>query len=94
MLLTLGCVSLGGASAVVESTHATPSTVPPAIDEILVPLAGESSLRRRVALARCRFKRTALRVGRSDDTRRFAHWLPVQFRLMPPVWRGPTVLRL
>jgi hypothetical protein len=93
VLLTLGCLSVGGSSVTAESM-VNGSAMPTAVDEVVAPVAGESSLRHRVAVARRRFEQVVLRVRRFDGARRCAHWLPVQFRLMPPVWRGPTVLRL
>jgi hypothetical protein len=94
-LLLLGCLSPGGTATVaVESLHVHGALVPSPVDELPAPIARMSTMRRRIAVARHRFGRQARRVGRVDDARRFAFWLPVQFRLMPPTWRGPTVLRL
>lgn len=92
-LLVLGCMFAGDTATTIESSHLTGSALPAPVDELPVPIAGES-IRHRITVARRRFEQAARRVGRMDGTRRFAHWLPVQFRLMPPTWRGPTVLRL
>jgi len=94
VLLMFGCMSVGGSSLAVEPLQMTGSTVPSSVDEVPVPVTRESSLRERIVVARRRFERASTRVRRSDGARRLAHWLPVQFRLRPPLWRGPTILRL
>ena len=94
-LLLLGCLSPGGTATVaVDSSHVQGALVPSLVDELPAPMTRMSTIRQRFAVARHRFGRRARRVARVDDARRFAFWLPVQFRLMPPTWRGPTVLRL
>ena len=92
-LLVLGCMFASDTATTIESSHLNGSALPAPVDELPVPIAGES-IRHRITVARRRFEQAARRVRRMDGTRRFAHWLPVQFRLMPPTWRGPTVLRL
>ena len=94
VLLMLGCVTAGGPSISVETLHTTGSIAPSVVDEVPVPVTGESSRRQRIAVARRWLERVPARVRRFDGSRRFAHWLPVQFRLMPPTWRGPTILRV
>ena len=94
VLLTLCCGSVGGPSVAVETGQGAGSIVPSALHEVSVPVASESSLRQGLAVIRRRFTRAAARLAPFDGVRRFAHWLLVQFRLMPAVWRAPTVLRL
>jgi hypothetical protein len=98
VLLTLGCSAAAGGAVSAEPVNLTESSIPVPADDVAVSLATESA-RHHLHTARRRLRR-AVRVVRATlapggRPARPAGWiLPVQFRLMPPVWRGPTVLRL
>jgi hypothetical protein len=93
VLLVLGGVSAGGTTSALEPSPVSPPAMPAAIDELPVPIAGESSLRQRIAVARRRLRAALRRRGRIDDTAA-ADRRPVQFRTLPPLSPGSTVLRL
>jgi hypothetical protein len=63
-------------------------------DEAPLTAAGSEVARRRFERRGRRFRSTLGRVV-AVDPNRLAHWFsPVQLRVLPPVWRRPTVLRL
>ena len=88
-------MSAGHAAVQTDASNPAASSVPSPVDEMTVSTSTASTMRQRLLAARRRFPRSVRRVLRRVEPGRFAHWLlPVQLRLMPPVWRGPTVLRL
>jgi hypothetical protein len=95
LLLTIGCMSVGHAAVQTDTSSSAATSVPAPVDEMTVSTTSDPTVRQRLLVARRRFPRSAHRVLRRVEPGRFAHWLlPVQLRLMPPAWRGPTVLRL
>jgi hypothetical protein len=98
VLLTLGCASgafSGGLVPSVDSSTAIGTASPSALDEAPAAIGLSAPIRHRVRAARGRWCRAVRRVVGGDDRRRSAQWLSsLQIRLMPPMWRGPTVLRL
>jgi len=92
LFMMLGC--LGSASAVAPSSLVEPSPAM-AIDEVPAALpAAESSVRRSVVRRR-RLRRALNPVRmRGGFARRMSWTLPMRRHLVPPVWRGPPVLRV
>jgi len=92
LFMMLGC--LGNASAVAPSSLVEPSHAM-SIDEVPAALpTAESSVRRSV-LRRRRLRRALYSVRMRGGFARLISWtLPMRRHLVPPVWRGPPVLRV